>query len=179
MNEKNEKTRNRKRWAALIGSGILVIVIFPVIAIYVSLFLDSWFNFPKPLPEPINYAVAAVFYAFGLFWAIWSNIDLFRKGEGTPVPREDTQTRKLVVNGAYKYCRNPMVFGYLLFWVGLGLTFNSVFLTFGITAIVTILLVAFVKRWEEKDLEKRFGEDYLEYKNRVSFLIPLPPKKQK
>ena len=179
MNEIENKTRRRKRIGALIGSGILVIVIFPIIAIYVSLLIDTWFSFPKLIPEPYNFVVAAIFFAVGFFWAVWSNIDLFRKGEGTPVPREETQTRKLVVNGAYKYTRNPMVFGYILIWIGLGLAFNSLFLTFGIASIVTILLVALVKLWEEKNLEKRFDQPYVEYKKKVSFLIPWPPKKQK
>ncbi|MFB0561273.1 MAG: hypothetical protein ACETWM_08675, partial [Candidatus Lokiarchaeia archaeon] len=60
----------------------------------------------------------------------------------------------------------------------LGLAFNSLFLTFGITSIVTILLVALVKIWEEKNLEKRFGQPYVEYKKKVSFIIPWPPKQQ-
>jgi len=33
-----------------------------------------------------------------------------------------------------------------------------------------------VKLWEEKNLEKRFGESYRNYKSQISFLIPLPEK---
>jgi protein-S-isoprenylcysteine O-methyltransferase Ste14 len=36
--------------------------------------------------------------------------------------------------------------------------------------------VLFVKLWEEKNLKDRFGTSYLEYKAKVSFLIPFPPK---
>jgi len=92
-----------------------------------------------------------------------------------PVPREGTQTRRLVTSGAYRYTRTPMVFGYLLIWIGLGFLFNSLFHTIGVTSIVTAGLIAFVKLWEEKNLEKRFGEPYIQYKKKVSFLIPLPP----
>ncbi|MEM3586244.1 MAG: isoprenylcysteine carboxylmethyltransferase family protein [Candidatus Jordarchaeaceae archaeon] len=91
----------------------------------------------------------------------------------------ETQTRRLVVDGAYKYTRNPMMFGYLLILVGLGFLFNSLFLTFGATSIFTVGLVTVIKLWEEKNLERRFGEAYVEYKKKVSFLIPMPPKKQK
>lgn len=184
MNQKREKpqreeeTRTKKRIAVLILSGLLVIVILPVIAVYASLQIDSWLNLPRPAPEPFNLIIAAVFLAVGFFWAGWSNVDLFRKGEGTPVPREGTQTRRLVTSGAYRYTRNPMVFGYMLTWIGLGFLFNSLFLTIGVTSIVTAGLIAFVKLWEEKNLEKRFGEPYIQYKKKVSFLIPLPPKKQ-
>nr|MDO8079429.1 isoprenylcysteine carboxylmethyltransferase family protein [Candidatus Freyarchaeota archaeon] len=179
MKEKGEKARNRKRIAALIGGGILFVVILPIICIYVSQLIDSWFGFPKLIPMPFNFVIAAIFFAVGFFWAIWSNVNLFRKGEGTPVPTSETQTRKLVLNGAYKYTRNPMMFGYLLILIGLGFLFNSLFLTLGITSIYTVGLVAFIKLWEEKNLEKRFGKSYIEYKKKVSFMIPMPPKRKK
>ncbi len=62
-------------------------------------------------------------------------------------------------------------------WVGLGFLFNSIILLIGFALIITILLIIMVKVWEEKNLEKRFGTSYLEYKSKVSFLIPLPSKK--
>ncbi|MEM2146709.1 MAG: isoprenylcysteine carboxylmethyltransferase family protein [Candidatus Jordarchaeaceae archaeon] len=179
MKVKGDKARNRKRIAALIGGGILFVVILPISCIYVSQLIDSCFGFPKLILQPFNFVIAAIFFAVGFFWAIWSNVDLFRKGEGTPVPMSETQTRRLVVDGAYKYTRNPMMFGYLLIMVGLGFLFNSLFLTFGVTSIFTVGLVAVIKLWEEKNLERRFGEAYVEYKKKVSFLIPMPPKKQK
>lgn len=177
MTEKKEKRRSGKRIAALILGGVLFLVVLPVTAIYVSQLIDSWFGFPKLISQPFNYILAAIFLAVGFFWGIWSNVDLFRKGEGTPVPTSETQTRKLVVDGAYKYTRNPMMFGYLLILIGLGFLFNSLFLTLGATSIFTAVLVAVIKLWEEKNLEKRFGESYVEYKKKVSFLIPMPPKK--
>jgi len=61
-------------------------------------------------------------------------------------------------------------------WVGLGFLFNSIFLLLGFTLIITIFLIIVVKVWEEKNLEKRFGTSYIEYKSKVSFLIPLPSK---
>jgi protein-S-isoprenylcysteine O-methyltransferase Ste14 len=176
MKVKGKKARNMKRIAALIGGGILFVVILPVICIYVSQLIDSRFGFPQLIPIPFNFVIAAIFFVVGFFWAIWSNVDLFRKGEGTPVPMSETQTRKLVVDGAYKYTRNPMMFGYLLILIGLGFLFNSLFLTLGATSIFTVGLVAVIKLWEEKNLEKRFGKSYTEYKKKVSFLIPTPPK---
>jgi protein-S-isoprenylcysteine O-methyltransferase Ste14 len=71
-----------------------------------------------------------------------------------------------------------MVFGYILIWVGLGFLFNSYTLLLGFSLLVAALLILFVKIWEEKDLESRFGDSYRDYKNRVSFLIPIPPKRQ-
>ena len=154
-------------------------VILPIICIYVSQLVDSWFGSTMLIPQPFNFVIAAVFLSVGFFWAIWSNVDLFRRGEGTPVPTSETQTRKLVVDGAYKYSRNPMVFGYLLILIGLGFLFNSLFLTLGVTSIFTVGLVAFIKLWEEKNLEKRFGKSYIEYKKKVSFMVPMPLRRKK
>lgn len=173
-----EENKNLKiRIQALILSGFIVILLFPLVAIFVSLFIDSILSLPFVLPFPFNIYLGIIFLIVGAFWAGWSNIDIFRKGNGTPIPLKNTQTTTLVVKGPYKYCRNPMVFGYILIWIGLGFLFNSYFLLIGFSLIVTLLLVAFVKLWEEKDLEKRFRKSYVEYKKTVSFLFPLPRKK--
>jgi len=55
---------------------------------------------------------------------------------------------------------------------GLGLLVNS----FGFIAIGLIIPLAylvFIKLVEEKELAARFGQEYLEYKKRVPFLIPI------
>ena len=71
-----------------------------------------------------------------------------------------------------------MIFGYVLIWVGFGFFFNSYILILGFSLLVAILLIIFVKTWEEKDLEKRFGDSYRDYKKKVSFIFPMPPKRQ-
>ncbi|MFX1418167.1 MAG: methyltransferase family protein [Promethearchaeota archaeon] len=162
---------------ALVFSGIFVVIILPIIGVMVSLYFDSILYLPKIIPIPLNIIIAIVIFTVGFFWALWSNFELFRIGKGSPVPLKGTQTINLVEKGPYKYTRNPMVFGYILIWLGLGFLFNSIFLLFGFTSIITVLLILFVKLWEEKNLEKRFGDSYLNYKRRVSFIIPLPPKK--
>jgi len=175
----SENQSNLKfRIFALIWSGILVLIIFPLLATWASLLIDFFFEIPNILPFPINIIIGIVVWIPGFFWSIWANLDLFRRGKGSPVPLKDSETSILVITGSYRYCRNPMIFGYGLIWVGFGFFFNSYTLLLGFSLLVVILLVIFVKTWEEKDLEKRFGDSYRNYKNKVSFLIPLPPKKQ-
>ncbi|MFW9828609.1 MAG: methyltransferase family protein [Candidatus Thorarchaeota archaeon] len=177
MVEKNK--RKIKRILALIISGVFVVIILPIIGVYVSLFLDSTFKFPQIVIFPINLIIAIIVMIIAFIWAIWSNFELYHSGKGSPVPLKGTQTMTIVSKGPYRYSRNPMVFGYILLWIGLGFLFNSIFLLIGFSLIITILLILIVKLWEEKDLESRFGNSYLEYKKKVSFLIPLPPKKKK
>ncbi|MFX1391601.1 MAG: methyltransferase family protein [Promethearchaeota archaeon] len=177
MNDIEKSDRRTKRILALVFSGIYVVIILPILGVLVSLYLDSIAGLPKFLPFPINVIIAIIVLIFGFFWALWSNLEIFHSGKGSPVPLKGTQTVMLVIKGPYKYTRNPMVFGYILIWIGLGFLFNSIFLLFGFSLLITLLLIVFVKLWEEKNLEKRFGNSYSEYKKRVSFLIPLPSKK--
>ncbi|MFX0022337.1 MAG: methyltransferase family protein [Candidatus Hermodarchaeota archaeon] len=180
MNEnfEEQKTRKPKRILALILSGIYVLIVLPIVGIFVSLYLDSLIGWSQIIPYPFNMIVAVIFLATGFLFGIWSNIEIFRTGKGSPVPLKGTHTTELVIKGPYKYSRNPMVFGYILFWLGLGFAFNSPFLTIGFAAFVTIILIILVKLWEEKNMTKRFGNAYVEYKKGVSFLIPFPSKKK-
>jgi protein-S-isoprenylcysteine O-methyltransferase Ste14 len=52
-------------------------------------------------------------------------------------------------------------------FIGLGLIFNSIFFTIIISCIVKISLYLEVKLWEKNNLEKRFGKNYLEYKENI------------
>ncbi len=73
----------------------------------------------------------------------------------------------LYTKGIYSKIRNPMYLGFMLLHIGIPLAFNSL-LTF-ISAIIWIPVLFSWKRAEEKDLEKRFGTEYLEYKKRTFF----------
>jgi len=176
ITENKKLSRKKKKIYVLIGSGIYVMIILPIIGILVSMALNNLLNLPKIIPTPYNFVVAAIILIVGFFWAIWSNIEIYKRGNGSPVPFKDTHTLNIVTSGPYKYTRNPMIFGYILIWIGLGILINSFFLTVGFSLIILILLVLVVKLWEEKNLEKRFGNQYLEYKEKVSFIIPFLKK---
>jgi len=171
-----DKSRRYKRIFALIWSGLLVVIIVPIIGCIISFNLDNIFGIKIHILFPLNLILALIILCNGFFWAIWSNVELYRIGKGSPVPLPGIQTEFLVAKGPYKYTRNPMIFGYIFIWIGLGFLFNSFFLLFGATSFFTIFLILFVKLWEEKNLEERFGESYNNYKKNISFLIPLPEK---
>jgi protein-S-isoprenylcysteine O-methyltransferase Ste14 len=75
---------------------------------------------PKIIPFSLNISVAILLLGIGFFFAIWSNFEMYRSDKGSPVPLKETHTAELVIKGPYKYSRNPMVFRYILFWIGLG-----------------------------------------------------------
>jgi len=90
---------------------------------------------------------------------------LGRGGPGVDVPPE-----RIVEEGPYRYVRNPMYLGHLLFMLGLALAFRS---------WLAAALFAFHVFWfdrrvaaDEARLEALFGTAYLEYKARVKRWIP-------
>jgi len=172
-----DNNRKRKRIIALILGGIFTVAVIPMVLTVIALYIDQWLGLPIILQYPLNLAISIPLLIVGFFWSIWANIDLFKKGEGGPIPTKSTETIHLVNSGPYKYCRNPMIFGYVLIFVGLGLLLNSWSLMVFMSSIVFGLLIVYVKFKEERDLEKRFGESYKNYKKNTSLLIPWIPKK--
>ncbi|MEO1009900.1 MAG: isoprenylcysteine carboxylmethyltransferase family protein [Bacteroidota bacterium] len=82
---------------------------------------------------------------------------------GTTIdPADPSKTSKLVVNGLYRYSRNPMYLGMLLILLALGLRLGNAF-----NILVAAGFVAYMNRFqvipEEKTLLKNFGKQYREY----------------
>lgn len=109
-----------------------------------------------------------LFILFSLL-GLYSSYHLVKYGSGTPLPLD--QTQKLVISGPYGYVRNPMAVA----GIGQGL---AVSLFCGSYAVLLyVLLGAVVWHWfvrpiEEADMYKRFGEPYLQYKQKVRCWIP-------
>ena len=68
--------------------------------------------------------------------------------------------------GPYKYLRSPTHFGLFIMTIGYSLIINSLFSIIFTLAAYTITKFFFIKK-EEKLLEKKYGEDYAEYKKKV------------
>ena len=95
---------------------------------------------------------------------------LFLRNRGTPVPFNPPP--KLITSGLYKYSRNPMLLGLFIFLLGLGLFLGSLSLIFLFTPIFILINVLYLKAIEEKEMEKKFGKQYLEYKKMVPMWFP-------
>lgn len=132
-----------------------------VLFIVISLQVDKFLGLPKFLPTSLNIIVSAPILAIGLFLVLWSILQ-FIKVKGTPVPFNPPP--RLVTTGPYAYVRNPMITGWFILMVGLGILFNSVSLVFIFTPLFILVNVLELKAIEEPELEKRLGKEYLEYK---------------
>jgi len=149
--------------------GLLFFCTLVVLFIVVSLQVDKFLGFPKLISTPGNIILSVPILAIGLFLVLWSNLH-FIKVKGTPVPFNPPP--KLVTTGPYTYVRNPMLTGVFILFFGLGILFRSISLVFIFTPLFVLLNVLELRAVEEPELEKRLGEEYLEYKKRVPMFIP-------
>jgi protein-S-isoprenylcysteine O-methyltransferase Ste14 len=90
-------------------------------------------------------------------------------GNGTLAPWEPPQ--KLVVRGAYRYVRNPMISGALLVLLGESLLTASLPL-FCLFLVFLVVNTVYIPLSEEPGLIKRFGDEYRTYKRNVPRWIP-------
>lgn len=64
-----------------------------------------------------------------------------------------------------------MTLGTMIVYLGVALWIGSLS-ALGLALIYPIGISIYIKLIEEKELEERFGVEYLEYKKRTPFLIP-------
>jgi protein-S-isoprenylcysteine O-methyltransferase Ste14 len=113
---------------------------------------------------------------FGVFMYIrcaWSFASL---GKGTPVPIDPP--KKLVVQGMYKYSRNPMYIGALFILIGEAFFFASLLHSI-YTVLMFICFHLFVVVYEEPALRSKFGDSYRKYCDSVPRWIPRTEKEKK
>jgi protein-S-isoprenylcysteine O-methyltransferase Ste14 len=101
-------------------------------------------------------------------------VNLALKGFGAPF--FIALSRKLAADWLYAWTRNPMVLAGLTFLLALGIWYQSTLFVLWALILVTPALLVFVKVYEERELEIRFGTSYLEYRSRTPMLFPRKPR---
>lgn len=84
---------------------------------------------------------------------------------GTDV-RPHKPTSSLVVEGPYRFTRNPIYLGFTLFYGGITALANSLPSALLLPFVLVVMRRGVIER-EERYLERIFGEEYLRYKARV------------
>jgi len=154
---------------AVIFGGIIFWIIIPLFIVVGSAFIDRWLSLPKFFHRWIGTIIGLTFMVAGWLFANWTVKAQFSLGRGTPIPLMATQ--KLVVKRPYTHCRNPMTLGTTAFYVGIAVWTGSLAALI-LALIYPVGILIYIKLIEEKELEQRFGVEYLEYKQRTPFLIP-------
>lgn len=98
--------------------------------------------------------------AIGALALLWCNWAFVTRGRGTAAPYDPP--RALVVQGLYRYVRNPMYVSASLIVLGIGLWTGAAIL-FGYSLLLALSYQLFVRYYEEPRLQRVFGRSYAEY----------------
>jgi len=148
---------------------VLPIVILVIIPLFFILSFDNHLLTFNSVLSSIMLILGILLILLGLFFLIYTNKSFLKIGKGTLAPWDPP--KKLVVDGAYRYVRNPMISGVLMIVLGEALIFASIELLLLFILFFAVNHVYFVYS-EEPGLIKRFGDDYIEYKKNVPRWIP-------
>ena len=162
-------TVNKRLRILVTPIGILFFFGLIVLFVFASFWIDKWLSFPHFDSSWWSLVLSIFLLVLGWLISVWPAIAFFR-ARGTPVPFNPPP--KLITAGLYAYVRNPMLLGLFLFLLGLGILFGSLSLIFIFTPLFILINVLYVKAIEEKEMEKKFGGKYLEYKKKVPMFIP-------
>jgi len=130
---------------------------------------QDWSGWVLPVPSKIGLILVIITGA--AFLLIVVNLAL--KGLGAPF--FIALSRKLTADWLYAWTRNPMALAALAFFLSLGIWFQSALFLLWILIVLAPAYVFFVKVYEERELEIRFGSSYLEYKSRTPMFFPRKP----
>ena len=129
------------------------------------MWLAAWVPLDHLLPEVLRTILTVGLTVTGLA-VIGAGVAAFVAAKTTVDPTRPDQSSSLVTNGIYKFTRNPMYLGLLCLLVAWAIHVSS-----PLSLLVAMAFVPYMNRFqirpEERSLEKLFGEQYVEYKNRV------------
>jgi protein-S-isoprenylcysteine O-methyltransferase Ste14 len=149
-----------------------LLLLFGVAIIRALVSHDEW---PGPV-IPIPVEIGRVLVIITSLAALLSVANLALRGIGAPFAI--ALSKKLAIDWLYAWTRNPMVLASLILLLAVGVWFQSALFLLWALVLVTPALLTFVKVYEERELEVRFGAPYLEYKARTPFLFPRRPKRE-
>jgi protein-S-isoprenylcysteine O-methyltransferase Ste14 len=95
---------------------------------------------------------------------------VYRRRRGGGGPGIDTPPDRLVLSGPYRYSRNPMYLGHIIFLIGLALTLKSLFAA--AIAVATAIWFHLRVVGDERRLLERWGDAYRRYLSITKRWIP-------
>ena len=146
-----------RKMLAVLGSALFLIIAPGIVAGFMPWWISKW-NVQAPFLGfvPLR-ALGALLLVVSVLVLLESFARFALQGVGTPAPV--FPTRHLVVNGLYRYVRNPMYLAVVSIIFGQAMILGSVsLLAYGVLVWLTLHL--FVLAYEEPTLRKTFGTEY-------------------
>lgn len=152
----------------------IMVIVFIYLVLFLSNHILNWLAVGDRLSLPFfsGYILGLPLMLIGVVFFIWGFSQL-RPAAAIGF------ARRLRDSGAYGLTRNPMYFGLNAAFWGAGLLLDRTSIVLG-ALIWSFLNYVSVTLWEEKQMFRKFGEEYLEYKKKVPRFLPIkinPPDK--
>jgi protein-S-isoprenylcysteine O-methyltransferase Ste14 len=157
-----------KKFLRQASSFIMPIILCIIVPYFLIEHRDARTGLPV-LPSPGTAVLGGIIGLVGTVFAVLSFRLIIKIGNGTIMPWDPS--KKLVVVGLYRYVRNPMILSLLVVLLGEAVAFESIGI-YILAAVFFIINTLYFRFSEEPGLEKRFGEEYLEYKRNVPRWMP-------
>ena len=164
-----EPTASRAEWVTILAHYATMMALGAGIFRAFRL-VNEWPGTEIPVPREVSVAlvvvtsVATVLTVLNLAW----------RGLGAPFAVK--LSSRLATDWMYRWTRNPMVLCTLPWLFSLGLVYRSLWILVWLAVSVTPGWIFFVSRYEERELQIRFGDSYEDYKSRTPFLWPRRPR---
>ena len=145
---------------------VLFLILIPLI---------MWMLSGEVHPKAAQWICFSIMAACGIGLSIWSIVYMRNVGKGNPMDAFNHEvaprTVNLMTEGPYRICRNPMLLGVFLYYIG-------VIICLGTWQSATVFVVYFAVmmvqvRREEERLRQDFGKAYEEYCRTTKKLIPF------
>ena len=134
-----------------------------------------WWISGGPHAGMLQIIICVILAAVGIALSIWSIVYMKNVGKGNPMDAFNHEvaprTSNLMTDGPYRICRNPMLLGVFIYYLGLLILLWSWKALIVYVIYVAIMMVQV--RQEEKRLLQDFGEEYREYCSKTKKLIPF------
>ncbi len=137
---------------------LVTIVAGHILGRFLPLFPDS------ALPTPERYWIGGLIAAAAMLVLVVLPFRQFQLSGQDPKPW--TPTPEIVVAGAFKFTRNPMYLGMIVFCLGFAIILSDMWILI-LTPVCGWLIYHLAIRHEEAYLEEKFGESYRAYKATV------------
>ncbi len=135
-----------------------------LVLIYVPAGILSWSGIVQPDAIGAPQIAGMIIGAAGAMIALWCVLTFSSIGKGTPAPFDPP--RRLVIQGPYRFVRNPMYIGAGVALASAALFYESLPLL-GYTGVFFLVTHLFVLSYEEPTLRRTFGQDYEAYCHKV------------
>lgn len=151
---------------------------------HLIVFLSMLFGYPQfahhpqlfSLPHWLTIALAAFLFGLWLVFAVPVPFKFIFTLRSLAVPKDQGYNTflqpRLVVTGAFKYCRHPMALGLYAFYVAFFILYPSLYTLLSVFLGFIPAHLFFVIYYEQRELEARFGQQYLDYKAHTPFIFP-------